>query len=571
MMLRRVVCLVAPVAALLAVPRRASPALRASPSVAAFVATAADVSLRSDGALAHGSEWSPREGPSRSVIVGGGPAGLATAIMFAKRGWREITVVDRLAAPFSPDDEAVWGDTARFYLVGLGARGQRALAHLGAWEAVERYCAPVVGRKDWAPGAGPDEGAERVFTDRPYVTQVIARDRLAGALYRFAQEHYGGQISFRHGVEVANVYLESSTVLLSDGEELTAPLLVGADGTARTVAMALEEEDGSRVRVTRYDDDNERLFKTVPLRLPSDWRGDINYSARTKDGRLNFDALPSSTKEKDYCAVLLLKADDALIGEDADAGALRALLEDELPQFNAFIDDDTVAAVAKKPSSRLPGFRYVGPDLHRGNGVVLLGDAIHTVKPYFGLGANAALEDVEVLDGLLDGSQTGSEALRAFSEARAPDAKALVQISRGFDRPGLRGFVTFILPIILDSVFHAKCPRVFGPNTIASLQQDGTFVDVRRRKRRDRCLQVAVLAAALSAFGATAKFAVARALATKQSRAAALVAAGAAALVAAASRLAGYFERGMAPADVLSKSKSTVSGSNEDFLLATVE
>ena len=29
--------------------------------------------------------------------------------------------------------------------------------------------------------------------------------------------------------------------------------------------------------------------------------------------------------------------------------------------------------------------------------------------------------------------------------------------------------------------------------------------------------------------------------------------------------------RGMAPADVLSKSKSTVSGSNEDFLLATVE
>ena len=30
--------------------------------------------------------------------------------------------------------------------------------------------------------------------------------------------------------------------------------------------------------------------------------------------------------------------------------------------------------------------RYVGPALHQGGSTVLLGDAIHTVKPYFGLG-----------------------------------------------------------------------------------------------------------------------------------------------------------------------------------------
>ena len=90
--------------------------------------------------------------------------------------------------PHDPGDELIWSDAARFYLVGLGLRGQTALTELGAWDTVQSYCAEVVGRKDWAPGAGPDEGVERIFTDRPVSTQVIARDRMQGALYKVARE-----------------------------------------------------------------------------------------------------------------------------------------------------------------------------------------------------------------------------------------------------------------------------------------------------------------------------------------------------------------------------------------------
>ena len=355
--------------------------------------------------------------------------------------------------------------------------------------------------------------------------------------------------------------------MLATGEELSGDLVVGADGTARTVAMALEDT-GRGTRITRYADDNERIFKTVPLKLPADWRGDINYSARSVDGRLNFDALPAAKGTNEYCAVLLLKADDALAREDADVGELRALLDKELPQFSPHVDDATLRAVAKKPSSRLPGFRFVGPKLHRGANVVLLGDAIHTVKPYFGLGANAAFEDVAELDAALSGTARGSVALAAFSAKRGPEAKALVQISRGLDRPGFLGFVTFILPIILDSVFHAALPRVFGPNVIASLQQDGTFVDVRRRKRRDRLLQVGVIGSCLAAAGFAAKFAIGHALATPLARKRALVAAGVAALAVAAAKLRAYLDPALAPADVLTKSKSPVTNSNEDFLAA---
>jgi 2-polyprenyl-6-methoxyphenol hydroxylase-like FAD-dependent oxidoreductase len=61
------------------------------------------------------------------------------------------------------------------------------------------------------------------------------------------------------------------------------------------------------------------------------------------------------------------------------------------------------------------------------------------VKPYFGLGANSALEDVIALQSCLDQSPLDhpASALKHFSKLRGPEAKALVTISRGFDRPGV--------------------------------------------------------------------------------------------------------------------------------------
>ena len=90
---------------------------------------------------------------------------------------------ERLPAPAASDDSSVWGDTARFYLIGLGGRGQKALQELGAWEPVKRRSVVVLGRKDWAPGAGVDEGVERIFgDDRPYKTAVILTPALTLAL-----------------------------------------------------------------------------------------------------------------------------------------------------------------------------------------------------------------------------------------------------------------------------------------------------------------------------------------------------------------------------------------------------
>ena len=494
--------------------------LRSSRAEVDAVAAIAAIEKKEDG--------SPSAGEG-VVVVGAGPAGLAAAITLLNLGHR-VTVYDRLSEPLDPSDEGIWsaeaGGVEKFYLLGIGGRGQVALGKLGIWEEVKEMCNEVVGRKDWSPGS--KDGVERVFTDRKYKTQVLPRDKLAGVMYREVVSRYGkGQdprvkFFFNKEVEVESFGDDRSSAVLrvrscsssasspvgsddacdvvEDGASVKSSFVVAADGSGRSVAEAMEEQPGGDVKVIRYVDDNVRIYKTIPLKLPPGWRRDLNYSARTGDGRFNFDALPASS-EGDYCAVLLLKETDRLAGVTTKE-AMREDFDERLPQFSKIIPDEVMERVAAKPPSRLPSFRYVKPRLNRGR-VVLLGDCCHSVKPYFGLGANSALEDAaalgEVVEGLAnEGKGEGWEvqAGEIYSSKRAREAQSLVKLSRGFDRPGKLGLLSFVGPIILDGVFHGLLPRLFMPNALAMMQatkEDGVslygFGEIRRIKRRDRVLQ----------------------------------------------------------------------------------
>ena len=447
-----------------------------------------------------------------------------------------MEVIDRLPPPPGVDDEGTWSDAARFYLIGIGGRGEGALREIGVWDQIEPYSAVVRGRKDWAPGAGVDGGVETIRNDRP-PSHVIQRDRLVACLLKAAEE---AGVSVRHETDVTAIRWEETdegeeAVLLcspcdeacavdeagadaSREFELRAPFVVAADGVRRTVGDAMEAEDaakrwvmpGRRFRIKRYEDTAVRVYKTVPFTPPKDWRCDINYSART--AAANFDALP--TLSGTYCGVLLIKPDDALTQGLPDVPAARQYFDELLPQFSPMISDEALQAVITKPPSFLPKFRFAGPRLHRGASTVLLGDAIHSVKPYFGLGVNSAFEDVVALGRALDEAPTVGSALRRYSSRRAPEARVLVSLSRSFDFRGLRSFASFIGPIILDGIFHSALPAVFAPNTLAMLQKpELSFVHVRWRKRADRALQLALLATLATAAARLAAAALAAATA----------------------------------------------------------
>ena len=132
---------------------------------------------------------------------------------------------------------------------------------------------------------------------------------------------------------------------------------------------------------------------------------------------------------------------------------------------------------------------------------MLLGDAIKAVKPYFGQGANSALEDVTILADCLE--ECGDEpaaAAAAFTAARADDARALVRTSRSFDGRGPLGTARFLVPLLLDLQLNKLAPKLFTPPTLRGLQDErNSFTGLRKRKRAERTLLIAIVAALVGA------------------------------------------------------------------------
>lgn len=405
---------------------------------------------------------------------------------------------------------------------------------------------------------------------------MIQRDRLVSCLLEEVEEKYAAAVRVTHGVACVNVEwrpgggatltreatahdgtpattqeagaaaVEARVPFAYPARTLRVPFVVGAEGasTRNAVMHAMDGDDSGACGTTmmRFDDANPRVYKTIPIKLPDSFRTDLSYSARTKAG-VALECLP--TKEGLLVGVLLVKpGDEETCAKLESKESLRRYFDEDFPMFAEYVSDDDLERMAARRLSTLPTFAYAGGGcLHRVaegapsgdasgdasaadaasaegseevGGACLLGDSIHTVKPYFGLGVNSALEDVTVLDDCLtrvgggrarksggegagedEGRRGGgwTAALPEFSRRRAADAKALVDISRGFDG----GFLTFVLPLILDGIFHSLAPALFAPNTIQMLQkEDWTFSRVARRKRRDRTAQVGIIAAVLA-------------------------------------------------------------------------
>ena len=71
------------------------------------------------------------------TIVGGGPAGLATALMLAKRGWTDITVLEqRTAADYYEPDKS--------YNYLIDGRGQQLTDLLGLTESLADLGDPML-------------------------------------------------------------------------------------------------------------------------------------------------------------------------------------------------------------------------------------------------------------------------------------------------------------------------------------------------------------------------------------------------------------------------------------------
>ena len=411
------------------------------------------------------------------------------------------------------------------------------MQELDVMDRILKYSTVLNGAITWNPDSPVDKPQERDFIEmrKTYRTVCIERERIASCLLEEIRERYSQSITVYFDVNCTAVSL--SLPETSSGPSNSSPswelqlqspsagsfkekagFLIGADGTNSVVREAMLQLSasarsylpwkamGSRFRffLRRFEDTNVRFYRTIPLYLPTtaspggfQWKQNMSYSARVRSD-VNLEALPGP--EGTFLGVVLYRPWDRRLSNVTMRSAedARGFFREYFPAFEPCLREDDLARFALKKDSKFSRFLFVGPVLHylcsderqgrsTAAGVCLVGDSAHTVKPFFGLGVNSAFEDVSGLQKAIRGSNGElRRTLESYSAARAPEARELVEMSRAFDG----GFLSFVLPIIVDSIFHRALPAIFAPSTISLMQNDQyTYGQVRSRKRLDRILQ----------------------------------------------------------------------------------
>jgi 2-polyprenyl-6-methoxyphenol hydroxylase-like FAD-dependent oxidoreductase len=337
------------------------------------------------------------------LIVGGGAAGCAAAILFARDG----AAVDLIE--IKPDLSALGS--------GITVQGNalRVLRQLGVWDEVAAagYAFNTLGLRapdgtllvemEDARTGGPDLPAT-VGMYRPALARILT-DAAAAA---------GTKLRYATTVQSLTQDAEGVDVTFSDGTSSRYDLVVGADGVRSEVRSLL----GIELETKPTGMGIWRVFTSRPASVT---RTDLYYHGAC------------------YIAGYCPTADDSLYAylvEDAqDRTGLTSVekleVMRELASHYHGPWDDIRAVMTDPDRTNYTWFEshLLPPPWNRGR-VVLIGDAVHTCPPTIAQGAAMALEDAAVLaDVVLAADDLDQIAFDAFTARRYDRVRTVVEES----------------------------------------------------------------------------------------------------------------------------------------------
>ena len=363
------------------------------------------------------------------LIVGGGAAGCAAAILFARDG-AAVDVIE-----IKPEESALGS--------GITVQGNalRVLRQLGVWNEVAAagYAFNTVGLR--APDGTLLVEMEDVRTGGPDLPATVGMYR--PALARILTEAAAAAgAKLRYGTTVRSLTRDADgvDVTLSDGTSSRYDLVIGADGVRSQVRSLLGIELETRPT-------GMGIWRVFTSRPASVTRTDLYYHGAC------------------YIAGYCPTAEDSLYAYLVEDARDRAALEPsqklevmrELASHYHGPWDDIRALMTEPGTINYTRFEshLLPPPWNRGR-VVLIGDAVHTCPPTIAQGAAMALEDAAVLaDVLLAADRLDQAAFDAFTARRYARVKTVVEESVQLGRwmlDGVEGNVPALMGKVMGLV-----------------------------------------------------------------------------------------------------------------------
>ncbi|CAN1537536.1 UbiH 2-polyprenyl-6-methoxyphenol hydroxylase and related FAD-dependent oxidoreductases [Paracoccaceae bacterium] len=318
------------------------------------------------------------------LISGGGVAGLTAAAAFGSAGFRVI-LVDPTPPATTADADGADLRTTAFLQPSIPV-----LDGAGLWSRLLPHAAPLqIMRIIDAGGAEPVARLVKDFdaseiSDAPFgwnLPNWLLRREMVARLAELPD------VSFRPGVGFARMLVREAEALvtLTDGSQISARLVIGADGRASPVREAL----GIGVKTTRYG--QKALAFSVSHNLP---HGNVSTEVHRSGGPFTLVPLPDRGG-KPASAVVWMET-------GPEVARLAALT---VPEFEAEMTARSSGVLG--PLSLITR-RSVWPiisqiaDRMSGTRTVLMAEAAHVVPPIGAQGLNMSLADLACLLSLVD-------------------------------------------------------------------------------------------------------------------------------------------------------------------------
>ncbi len=360
-------------------------------------------------------------------IVGAGLAGTLMALMLAEDGHQVEIIESR------PDPRSAGRVGGRSINLALSERGIHSLAEVGLDQAVLAQSLPMRGRMIHPAPSDSRGGDGAELTFQPYgqegqAINSVTRDHLNDVLLQAADAHPGVTLTFEH--RLIDISFPRRTVKLRDGGgnlfERRFDTIIGADGAYSHVRLEMQRRGAFNYSQSFIEHGYKEL--TIPPAADGSFRMDPNALHIWPRGDRMMIALPNVDGSFTVTIFWPMTGDRSFdtIAE-GDAAALRARFRE---QYSDVVDDlvDLEADYFDHRIGRMVTIRCW--PWNEADKAVLIGDASHAVVPFYGQGANAALEDCGLLRAAIrDHPDDLAGAYHAFGADRKNDADALADLA----------------------------------------------------------------------------------------------------------------------------------------------
>ena len=335
------------------------------------------------------------------IIIGAGLVGLSAALACAYKG-ASICLLDA-ATPEKTDDGRASAIAASSYTM---------LEHLGAAEALKGQVQPITDMLI-ADGAVGNVSPLTLHFDSAEVDgptgYMVENNILRRALLNLVQKNEAIEFLAPIDIKDTSRTAKTATVTLGDTTELTASLLVAADGRNSGLRQKAD------IDVQRFAYEQKAIVTTFEHELPHDG---VAHQIFFAGGPL---ALLPLTDNRSS----IVWSDTARAVDAAMALGDMAFTAELARRIGGFLGEIKLCAPRQTfPLSLQMAERYTG------NRLVLVGDAAHAIHPIAGQGLNMGLRDAAALADVVAESRSvgldlGGSAIEAYEAWRNFDNKML--------------------------------------------------------------------------------------------------------------------------------------------------